>query len=108
MAGWQRHNTKFATPPASYRTPELEFPKTAAETAGETAGETRGAGGTAAGTAAVTSFLCSSEEGQSCRQSPQQFPQHPEFSWRFSQQSPQQFWGIPARGSCSWPGESQY
>ena len=38
----------FATPPASYRTPELEFPKTAAETAGETAGETRGAEGTAA------------------------------------------------------------
>ena len=39
---------------ASYRTTELEFPKTAAETAGETAGEPRGAGGSAGGTAAET------------------------------------------------------
>ena len=44
-----RHKTRiwFATPPASYRTPALEFTKTAAETAGETAGETQGAGGRA-------------------------------------------------------------
>ena len=34
---------------ASQRTPEAEFPKTAAETAGGTAGENRSAGGSAAG-----------------------------------------------------------
>ena len=50
------------TPAASYRTPELEFPKTAAETAGETAGETQGAGGTAAETAGRTALSLRSRE----------------------------------------------
>ena len=53
LRGPQTPSLQLRPPPASYRTSELEFPKTA----GETARETRSAGGTAGGTAAVTSRL---------------------------------------------------
>ena len=70
----------LATPTASYRTPELEFPKTAAETAGETAGETRGAGGTAAGTAGRTALSLRSRETEVTAAVPAAVPPAPRVS----------------------------
>ena len=51
-------------------------------------------------------FLCRSRRNGGHRSSsPKQFPQHPEFPR--PRHLPQQFWGIQARESCSWPGELQ-